>query len=67
MDTPLWKRGGEGGFKRNNATFQQEIFESAQGVLEKNMVVFVILKISPFPSLPKRGIGESTEKSEEPL
>jgi hypothetical protein len=29
------------------------------------MVVFVILKISPIPSFPKRGLRVSTEKSEE--
>ena len=67
MDNPPLEKGGEGGFKSNNATFQQEIFESAQGVLEKNMVVFVILKISPIPSFPKRGLRVSTGKSEEPL
>jgi len=30
------------------------------------MGIFVILKISPGPSFPKRGLRVSTEKSEEP-
>jgi hypothetical protein len=30
------------------------------------MVALVILKISPFPSFPKRGFRVSTEKSEAP-
>jgi hypothetical protein len=31
------------------------------------MGVFVILKISPIPSFPKRGLRVSAEKSEEPI
>jgi hypothetical protein len=32
--SPFGKR-GNGGFKRNNTTLQQEIFENTQGVLER--------------------------------
>ena len=35
MDNPPLEKGGEGGFKRNNATFQHEIFEDVQGILER--------------------------------
>jgi hypothetical protein len=31
------------------------------------MGIFVILKISPIPSFPKRGFRESIEKPEEPF
>jgi len=54
------ERGVRGDLIRKDETLQREsdkeVFKNTQGVLVKNMGVFVILKISPGPSFPKRDL-----------
>jgi hypothetical protein len=50
-------KGDEGGFKRNNATLQQEVFENTQGALERIWDSLWFLK-SPLAPLFQRGEEE---------
>ena len=59
---PLGK-GGEGGFKGYMKDIGLRVIRFSD---KEVMGVFAILKISPIPSFPKRGLRISTGKSEEP-
>jgi hypothetical protein len=52
VENPPLAKGDEGGF------YDEEVFEKNRSSTRKDVEIFMMDKISPFPSLLKRGVRE---------